>query len=243
MTPTNPAVSRASLSESIEDYLKAIYELTRASGRASTSQIAERMGVTPASASGMVQKLAATTPPLVKYEKHHGVLLTDEGEKIALEIIRYHRLLELFLQEALGFPWDQVHEEADRLEHVISPDFAERIARILGEPQRDPHGHPIPSRELTLPHETDLSLRELRPGQRALIRRVEDEDPGLLRHLESMGLKPSVPLEVLAYSAYDGNLELRIGGRVIVLGPAITSKIYVEVTNVAPVDLIEADPF
>ncbi len=236
MIPANPTRVRENLSETIEDYLKVIYELTRMSGRAATSQIAARMGVTPASASGMIQKLATTTPPLLKYEKHHGVLLTVEGEKIALEIIRYHRLLELYLQEALGFPWDQVHAEADRLEHVISPDFIERIARILGEPQRDPHGHPIPSRELALPCEADQSLQDLRPGQQALIRRVDDADPGLLRYLETLGLKPETPLEVIAYSSYDGNLELLVENRVIVLGPGVTSKIFVEIRNTADGD-------
>ena len=133
------------LTHAVEDYLKTIYDLTHDGERASTNQIAERMGVTAASASGMVQKLAATTPPLLEYEKHHGVTLTVDGEKIALEIIRYHRLLELFLQETLGFSWDQVRAEADRLEHVISPDVAERISQVLGEPVHDPHGHPIPT--------------------------------------------------------------------------------------------------
>jgi len=173
-------MKRDNLTHAVEDYLKTIYDLTRSGERASTNQIAERMAVTPASASGMIQKLAATAPPLVEYEKHHGVLLTEDGEKIALEIIRYHRLLELFLQETLGFSWDQVHAEADRLEHVISPDFAERISQVLGEPVHDPHGHPIPTRDLKLPpDETTLSLQNLRPGQQAYIRRVEDDDPGL----------------------------------------------------------------
>jgi DtxR family Mn-dependent transcriptional regulator len=222
-------MKRDMLTHAVEDYLKVIYDLTRNGERASTNQIAERMAVTPASASGMVQKLAATTPPLLDYEKHHGVILTEDGEKIALEIIRYHRLLELFLQQTLGFPWDQVHAEADRLEHVISPDFAERISQVLGEPVHDPHGHPIPGRDLKLPPEgPTLSLAELRPGQQAYIRRVEDNDPGLLRYLYSMGLTPEAHLQVLDYSSFDGNLQLEISGRMVVLGPPITSRIFVE---------------
>jgi DtxR family transcriptional regulator, Mn-dependent transcriptional regulator len=220
---------RDNLTHAVEDYLKTIYDLTRDGERASTNQIAERMGVTAASASGMVQKLAATTPPLLEYEKHHGVTLTVDGEKIALEIIRYHRLLELFLQETLGFSWDQVHAEADRLEHVISPDVAERISQVLGEPVHDPHGHPIPTRDLKLPPgEPTLPLRDLRPGQQAYIRRVEDDDPGLLRYLDSIGLTPATRLMVLDYSNFDGNLQLEIGGRTVVLGPRITAQIFVE---------------
>ena len=223
-------MDRDHLTHAVEDYLKTIYDLTRSGERASTNQIAERMAVTPASASGMIQKLAATTPPLVDYEKHHGVILTEDGEKIALEIIRYHRLLELFLQETLGFSWDQVHAEADRLEHVISPDFAERISQVLGEPAHDPHGHPIPSRDLKLPAgEATLSLSDLRPGQGAYIRRVEDDDPDLLRYLDSIGLTPAARLEVLDYSSFDGNLQLEIGERTVVLGPRITERIFVEV--------------
>lgn len=225
-------MKRDHLTHAVEDYLKTIFDLTRSGQRASTNQIAERMAVTPASASGMIQKLAATTPPLLEYEKHHGVTLTVDGEKIALEIIRYHRLLELFLQETLGFSWDQVHAEADRLEHVISPDVAERISQVLGEPVYDPHGHPIPDRDLRLPSgEPTLTLGGLRPGQKATIRRVDDDDPGLLRYLYSMGLTPDASVLVVDYSYFDGNLQLEIGGRTVVLGPRITSRIFVEATE------------
>jgi DtxR family Mn-dependent transcriptional regulator len=222
-------MKRDNLTHAVEDYLKTIYDLTRDGERASTNQIAERMAVTPASASGMIQKLASTTPPLLAYEKHRGVLLTEDGEKIALEIIRYHRLLELFLQETLGFSWDQVHAEADRLEHVISPDFAERISQVLGEPVHDPHGHPIPSRDLRLPsEEASLPLGNLRPGQQAFVRRVEDDDPDLLRYLYSIGLTPAARLLVLDYSSFDGNLKLQVGESTVVLGPRVTARIFVE---------------
>ena len=133
------------LSAPIEDYLKAIYELTQEQDRASTNEIAEQMGVTPASATGMMQRLATADPPLVDYQKHRGVALTEQGKRNALEVIRHHRLLETFLQEKLGYTWDEVHADADRLEHVISEELEERISQTLGDPAYDPHGEPIPT--------------------------------------------------------------------------------------------------
>lgn len=220
---------RQNLTQAIEDYLKAIYEITLSDERATTNQIAERMGVTPASVTGMLKRLATNDPPLLKYRKHRGVELTPAGERVALEIIRHHRLLELFLHEQLGYSWDQVHAEADRLEHVISEDLEERIAQTLGDPRIDPHGDPIPSRELHLPLDTLLPLGELRQGQRAIVQRVRNDDPSLLRYLDSIGLTPQVYLTVLDYSSFDGNLHLQIADRKLVLGPAITQRVYVEV--------------
>lgn len=220
---------RHNLTQAIEDYLKAIYEITLSDERATTNQIAERMGVTPASVTGMLKRLATNDPPLLKYRKHRGVELTPAGERVALEIIRHHRLLELFLHEQLGYSWDQVHAEADRLEHVISEDLEERIAQTLGDPRIDPHGDPIPSRELHLPLDTLLPLGELRQGQRAIVQRVRNDDPSLLRYLDSIGLTPQVYLTVLDYSSFDGNLHLQIADRKLVLGPAITQRVYVEV--------------
>ncbi len=220
----NPKTSQAA-----EDYLKAIYELTRSGRRASTNEIARQMGVTPASATGMVQKLAGGSPSLVVYEKHRGAALTPEGEQVALEMIRHHRLLESFLQEKLGYAWDEVHEEADRLEHVISEKMEERIARSLGDPLIDPHGEPIPSRELQMPEQAEVSLAELRPGDQATILRIAAGDPGLLRYLASLGLTPQKRITVLGASPYDGNLELAIEGQTsrTILGPAVTGKIFV----------------
>lgn len=222
---------RDSLTHAVEDYLKTIYNLTAASGRASTNQIAERMGVKPASVTSMIQKLAATQPPLLEYRKHRGVVLTEEGEKVALEIIRHHRLLEMFLHQTLGYRWDEVHAEADRLEHVISEELEERIASSLGDPRHDPHGDPIPTRDLHLPHLAATSLDELRPGQGAIIQRVRDEDGELLRYLSDLGLVPEARLVVLSYSPFDGNLSLQIEGRPepVILGPNVTSQVYVEV--------------
>ncbi|MEJ2757300.1 MAG: metal-dependent transcriptional regulator [Anaerolineales bacterium] len=159
---------RENLTQSIEDYLKAIFELTQKDGRASTTQLAEYLNVTPASVTGMIKKLSTTTPPLLEYKKHRGVILTSQGRDVALEILRHHRLLELFLHKVLDYPWDEVDEEADRLEHVISEKFEDRIAKALGNPEYDPHGDPIPTKELVIPDITHTPLSILRPGQSAI---------------------------------------------------------------------------
>ena len=221
---------RRPISQSIEDYLKAIYELSQGEdGRASTNDLAEHLAVAPASVTGMLQKLAGTTPPLVEYQKHRGVTLTTQGQKIALETIRHHRLIEQFLHQMLGYEWDEVHEEADRLEHVISEQFEERIAEKLGDPKHDPHGDPIPRMDLSLPNSKELQLSGLRTGQRARVVRVRDEDSELLRHLEQMGIVPKAELEIIHFSEFDGNLRLKIkGNKDEVLGPRITNQVYVE---------------
>ena len=224
---------REELTQSIEDYLKAIYEITRGDYRASTTQLADHLDVTPASITGMIQKLAATNPPLVDYLKHHGVSLTPEGEKIALETIRHHRLLEMFLHQMLDYPWDEVHEEADKLEHVISEQFEERLAVALGNPMHDPHGDPIPSFDLSIPYEPEMRLSDLRPSQQATIRRVRDEDPALLRYLSSLGVIPGSNVAAANYSEFDGNLSLQVEdkSRLVVLGPRITDQIFVEIIS------------
>lgn len=219
------------LSQSIEDYLKAIYEIADKDTRATTNQLAEYLKVTPASVTGMIKKLAITDPPLVEYQKHQGVMLTEDGEKIALETIRHHRLLELFLHQILEYPWDEVDEEAHRLEHVISEKFEERIANALGDPEYDPHGDPIPNKSLTLPATAATSLKELRPGQKAIIRRVRDTDPNLLRHLSGLGVIPNAKVEIKDYSEFDGNIHILVEGKseIAVLGPRITEQIFVEI--------------
>jgi DtxR family transcriptional regulator, Mn-dependent transcriptional regulator len=224
---------RSALTHAVEDYLKAIFELTVAHGRVSTNQLAERLNITPASVTGMIQRMAAASPPLIDYQKHRGVRLTEEGRAIALEIIRHHRLLELFLHQTLGYSWDEVHEEADRLEHVISEDFEERIAQVLGNPSHDPHGEPIPTRDLQLPHSSETRLSELRPGQEATVDRVDATDIVLLRYLSEIGLTPNAELSILDYSSFDGNLRLQVAGKKgeIVLGPSVTGKIFVEETS------------
>lgn len=221
---------RENLTQSIEDYLKAIYELTSKEGRASTTQLAEHLDVTPASVTGMIKKLAVTDPPLLEYQKHRGVVLTKAGNQIALEIIRHHRLLELFLHEILDYPWDEVDEEADRLEHVISEKFEERIAKALGNPEYDPHGDPIPAKDLSLPDTSATPLRTLRPGQIATIKRVRDTDPDLLRYLSELEIVPEAKIEIMDYSEFDGNLHIKVfkSGKTEVLGPNITEQIFIE---------------
>jgi DtxR family Mn-dependent transcriptional regulator len=219
------------LSANTEDYLKLIYELSEGTGRATTSTIAERLGITPASVTGMLQRLAATDPPLVVYHRHHGVELTPEGRQAALETIRHHRLLELFLQRTLGYSWDEVHAEADRLEHVISEQFEERMAQALGNPEHDPHGEPIPDRDLALPESPAIRLSDLREGQKARVEWVISSDAGLLRYLAENGLTPATQITVLDYSPFDENLRLEIKGKPepVIFGPSITRQIYVTV--------------
>ena len=215
------------LTESIQDYLKHIYDLSADGGSVGTTELAERLGVAPASVTGMIQRLAAARPPLIRYRKHQGVTLTAEGERAALEVIRHHRLLETYLVQALGYSWDEVHDEACRLEHVISEDFEARIAAALGDPDRDPHGDLIPSAQLTLPDDDSLPLSSARPPEKAVVVRVSGEDPAFLRHLEGLGLVPGAHLTVKAYSNFDRNLTLKVGTRNSVVGPTITEKIFV----------------
>jgi DtxR family Mn-dependent transcriptional regulator len=218
------------LTDSIQDYLKAIYGLTQDGNPASTTAIAERLGIEPASVTGMLQRLAAATPPLVEYRKHHGVRLTAHGRKAALEVIRHHRLLEAWLVKTLGYSWDEVHTEAEKLEHVISEEFEERIAAALGEPVRDPHGEPIPSADLVMPADQSVALATLASGQRAVVRRVAAQDPQLLRHLERLRLIPGARLQVLEISPYDQIMHLRVKetAEPVVLGPAVTARVFVE---------------
>ena len=221
------------LSDTVENYLKVIYDLSLDDYRVGTGQIAEMLNVSPASVTDMFQRLASENPPLLDYIKHQGVALTEEGEKAALETIRHHRLLELFLHEVLGYSWDQVHDEAEKLEHVISEEFEERVAAVLGNPKRGLHGKPIPSKNLVMPDLDTCYLRDLRPGQSGVVHSVNDDDPGLLRHLESLGLVPEAAFEVLDFSPYDDNLHIQIMGvnEVVVLGANVTAQIQVEVLD------------
>jgi DtxR family Mn-dependent transcriptional regulator len=224
---------RENITQNIEDYLKTIYILTSEGKRASTNDIADALGVTPASVTGMIKKLSTTNPPLVLYQKHRGVFLSPPGELIALEILRHHRLLEMYLHQVLGYELDQVHSEADRLEHVISERFEERIAEALGNPSHDPHGDPIPTRDLQMPESPSQILADLRPGQSAVVHRVSSKDENLLRYLSDLGLLPQTKFDVIAYSPIDFNLTIQISGKKksLILGYPITSRIYVEVTE------------
>lgn len=216
------------LTISIQDYLKIIYELTEDGENASTNALAAKLNVKPPSVTGMIQKLASSKPPLVEYQKHQGVTLTKDGKRVALEVIRHHRLLEAWLVQTLGYSWDEVHEEAERLEHVISEDFERRIAAAMGHPLRDPHGELIPTADLRMPLEDSTPLSALRPNQRGTVQCVKAADTELLRHLESLGLVPGAEIEIKEYSQFDHNLTVRVGRKTTVLGLNITSKIFIE---------------
>ena len=216
------------LTISIQDYLKNIYELTENGESASTNALAKKLNISAPSVTGMVQKLASAKPALVEYQKHQGVTLTKEGKKAALEVIRHHRLLEAWLVQTLGYSWDEVHEEAERLEHVISEDFERRIAAAMGHPVRDPHGELIPTADLKMPFDDSLPLSALRPDQMATVRRIKSPDPQLLRYLEGLGLTPGARIEVKDYSPFDHNLTIKVGRKSFVLGLSITSKVFVE---------------
>ncbi|MBN2116610.1 MAG: metal-dependent transcriptional regulator [Anaerolineales bacterium] len=215
------------LTISIQDYLKNIYELTESGESATTNALAAKLNIKPASVTGMVQKLASAKPALVEYQKHQGVTLTREGRKAALEVIRHHRLLEAWLVQTLGYSWDEVHAEAERLEHVISEDFERRIAAAMGNPARDPHGELIPTADLKMPSDDSTPLSALRPGQTATIKRVKASDTELLRYLDGLGLVPGAQIEVTDYSPFDHNLTIKVGRKSFVVGLSITSKVFV----------------
>ncbi len=218
------------LTISIQDYLKNIYALTENGEAASTNAIAQKLHIRPPSVTGMIQKLASARPPLVEYQKHQGVTLTKEGRRAALEVIRHHRLLEAWLVRTLGYSWDEVHAEAEQLEHVISEDFERRIAAAMGHPARDPHGELIPTADLTMPFDESAPLSALRPNQTATVKRVKAADAELLRYLEGLGLIPGAQIEVTDYSPFDHNLTIKVGRKSFVLGLNITGKIFVEET-------------
>ncbi len=216
------------LTISIQDYLKNIYELTENGETASTTALAAKLKISAPSVTGMVQKLASSKPALVEYQKHQGTKLTNEGKKAALEVIRHHRLLEAWLVKTLGYAWDEVHEEAERLEHVISEDFERRIAAAMGDPIRDPHGELIPTADLKMPLDNSAPLSTLRPNQTGTVQYVKAADTELLRHLDSLGLIPGTEIEVKEYSPFDHNLTVKVGRKSFVLGLNITSKVFIE---------------
>jgi DtxR family transcriptional regulator, Mn-dependent transcriptional regulator len=218
-------------SQSIEDYLKAMYELSRGEEPISTTQIATQLEVSPASVTSMLKKLANQDPPLVVYTRHYGVKLTETGRNAALRIIRRHRLLEQFLLEYLGYAWDEIHDEAERLEHAISARFEQRLAERLGQPDFDPHGDPIPRPDLSLPLSQVIPLRRLQAGQMAVIRRVHTSEPGLLRYLGERGIRPNATVEMVDQIPYDRTIHIRIDHEndIQVIGGELGEIILVEI--------------
>jgi DtxR family Mn-dependent transcriptional regulator len=213
--------------EAAENYAKAVYELQAKGERAvGTKAVAERLGVTTASASGMLKRLAEEG--IVEYEPYRGARLTPEGERIALEVIRHHRLIELFLAEVLEMPWDRVHSEAEVLEHHISEELEELIAAKLGQPLRDPHGDPIPDRDLELTAEDSVPLSELEPGDRGVFARVSDSDSSMLRYLAEREIQPGDKLVVSSREPFGGPLMVEIAGRTHPLGSQLAESIRVQ---------------
>lgn len=205
-----------SLTQSMENYLKAIFEIQERSERATTSVIAQRMSLAAPSVTAMVKKLAELR--LVSHEPYQGVRLTRAGEMAAAEVVRHHRLIEKYLAEALGVPWDRVHEEAEKLEHVISEDLEDRIDGALGYPTVDPHGAPIPARDGSVVRVAALPLSESESGARVVVVEVDDRDPNLLRYLGERHLYPGTTVEVVRVEPYGGSTVLRVAEREFSIG-------------------------
>ncbi len=214
--------------ESIENYLKAIYEIQKEQGKVSTNSLSEKLNVAPASITSMIKKLSEKK--LITHKRYQGVKLTQAGQKISLEVIRHHRLVELYLAEALGVPWDQVHKEAEKWEHVLSEDLEDRMDAALGHPTRDPHGSPIPSRDGTILELDSIPLADLGPGQSGVVAEVSDHDPDLLRYVGKMGLYPKTKVEVLSVEPFSGPITIKVGDISHMLG--VQAAQFVLVTDV-----------
>jgi DtxR family Mn-dependent transcriptional regulator len=219
--------SSAPASEAVEDYVKSIYALERhGKGPITTSALAARLGVAPSSVTAMLKRLDELG--LVRYEPYHGATLTRSGEKVALEVMRHHRLIEAFLSEALGMPWDRVHDEAEVLEHYISEELERRIAEKLGNPVLDPHGDPIPTPELDLARDRTTALAKLENGGTATFARVSDSDPEMLRYLAERGIRPGARILVIGVQPFGGPLLIEVDGREHALGGQLAEKMRVE---------------
>lgn len=216
------------LSQAVEDYLKIIYKL-QGDGVASTSEIARALDVSPASVTSMTRRLSDLG--LARYESYRGVTLTESGTKIALEIIRHHRLLETYLKEVLGYPWDKMHEEAEHLEHHISEAFEDKIEELLGYPTHDPHGDPIPTRDGKIAEAALDRLSDSPAGSEVKIERVSDEDSEVLHYLEELGLLPGAIVRVVGKEPFDGPLTLRIDGSDKIVGRAVAHQVFVASTD------------
>lgn len=216
----------APLTGPVEDYLKAIYELQMRDGAASTSALATALQVAPASVTGMIRRLA--TQRLLSHEPYRGVQLTSRGRRAALRTIRRHRILETYLTRILGFPWDAVHDEAERLEHAASDALIERMAAALGHPTADPHGAPIPTIDGDVDEAHHRTLAELAVGETVRMLRVSDRNPSLLRYLADIALQPGAEVTLVARAPFDGPLTLRIGASESVVGSNLAAQVLVE---------------
>jgi DtxR family Mn-dependent transcriptional regulator len=216
------------VSAAVQDYAKTMYAIEqRGAGAVGTNALAAKLGVSPASASAMLKRMEEMG--LISHRPYHGASLTAAGERVALEVMRHHRLIETYLADALGVPWDRVHDEAEVLEHYISEDLEGRIAAALGEPERDPHGDPIPTSDLELAEDATVSLAELEPGARGVFVRVSDSDPAMLRYLAEREIAPGDGLEVVERQPFGGPLTVRFEGAVHELGGELVQAMRVGV--------------
>lgn len=221
------------LTAPVEDYLKAIYELEQRNGAAATTDVAQALEVAPASVTGMIRRLA--TQGYLDHVPYRGVQLTDLGRRAALRTIRRHRILESYLTTVLGYPWDRVHDEAERLEHAASDDLIERMAAALGHPEADPHGAPIPTAEGLVDERRHRTLADLDVGETARMVRVSDKNPSLLRYLADIALQPGAEVTLVARAPFDGPITLRIGDDEPIVGPNLAAQVLVESTPVTPI--------
>ncbi|MEO7455602.1 MAG: metal-dependent transcriptional regulator [Gemmatimonadaceae bacterium] len=221
--------ARHVLTGPVEDYLKAIYDLERVGDAASTNDIALRLAISPASVSGMVRRLA--DQGLITHEPYRGVRLTAGGRSAALRTLRRHRILECYLTEVLGYPWDRVHEEAEQLEHAASEELIERMAKALGDPIHDPHGAPIPTRDGRVEEVALRSLSEVAQGERVRVRQVQDEDAERLRYLAELGIRPGALVRILDKAPFEGPITLWIddggGGTSRAIGVSLAAQVFV----------------
>lgn len=222
----NPPSEGEPLTGPVEDYLKTIYALGRGSVSVATNDIAQRLALAPASVSGMVRRLAEQG--LLSYERYRGVTLTETGRRAALRTLRRHRVIEAYLSAALDYPWDRVHNEAERLEHAASDELIDRMAAAVGEPLVDPHGAPIPSREGLMDETEYFTLAELGAGFGARVVRVSDDDPEMLRYLAEIAIVPGTELVVVSKAPYDGPIALRVAGTLLSIGPVLAARVMVE---------------
>ena len=216
----------SALTRSQQDYLKALYLLHGDQRPVPTGDLAQRLGISSPSVSEMVVRLS--TQGLVEHDRYRGQQLTREGKKVALELVRHHRLLEMFLVKVLGYTWDEVHEEAERLEHVISERMEARIFELLGRPELDPHGHAIPSLTGKVRSLSERPLSACRAGETVIVQGVSDDDPGRLRELERRRLLPGTRIEIVKVSEYESPIECRIKGRRVSVPLGLARAVFVE---------------
>ena len=215
----------AAVTPAMQDYLKAIYHLRDGTGLVTTQHLAEALDISSPSVTNMVKRLHELG--LARHTRYHGVELTESGQQVALEVIRHHRLLELYLVDVLGFPWDEAHAEAECLEHYVSEEMEERIDVALGHPTRDPHGNPIPSQDGAVTERRDRRLLDLEPGEGGVIARVSDRDLERLRYLGGLGLYPGVTVVVLEKMPFEGGLWLEVGDATHLLGLPLAAAVRV----------------